>query len=453
LFFAHKNGLMPQSESCHQQRLRACLGFLWPFANRADLLRWSRLLSTFVGVQIAVQATGLFAGLLVIRNLSKEEYAIYTIAGSALGLLGVLSDLGVNGALLALGGRVWRDSGRLGQLVNTAIQLRWFFFGMGAIASGVVFFSLSIKAGATLPYAVAIFALLLGGGLFQLNYNIWSVVPRLHAQVTRLQRLDLATALMRLSLLGGALLIFIDCAVAIAINSLGFLLQGAMARHWGTKYVSHASPANPSNRSELLDLAKSQMPNIIFYCLYGQAAVLVISIFGRAKQIAELGALTRLGVVFAVLGSVMSTIVLPRFARANDRRAISSKYIQVVAVFLTGAGGLLGLALLFPRQIVWLLGGKYSGLEGVVGWMVLGALVNSFVGLLWSLNTSKGWVKRAWMTIPGIVVFQVIAAISLDLSTVRGAILFGTLPVLAAVPVFLWLAWIGIRQAPSSIPV
>jgi O-antigen/teichoic acid export membrane protein len=444
---------MPQSESCYQERLRACLSFLWPFTNREHLLRWSRIFSTFIGVQIVVQAIGVLAGLLIVRNLSKEEYAIYTIAGSALGLLSVLSDLGVNGALLALGGPAWRDGSRLGQLLNTALQLRWGFFGIGAVASGVVFFSLGIKAGATLPYAVGIFALLLGGGIFQLNYDIWSVVLRLHAQVTRLQGLDLAAAVMRLCLLAGALLTFINCAVAIAVNSLCFVLLGTMARRWAGECASYALLPNASARGELLGLAISQTPGIIFNCLYSQAAVLVISIFGGTTQIADLGALTRLGVIFSILGSVMSTIVLPRFARTNDRRALSSRYTQVVVAFLTGTGGLLGLALLFPRQIVWLLGGKYSGLERVVVLMVLGALVNSFVGLLWSLNLSKGWVKRAWTSIPAIIVFQIVAAISLDLSTVRGAILFGTLPALAAVPVCLWLAWIGIRQAPSGSPV
>jgi hypothetical protein len=51
-----------------------------------------------------------------------------------------------------------------------------------------------------------------------------------------------------------------------------------------------------------------------------------------------------------------------------------------------------------------------------------------------------------WLTIPAILATQVLLARLLDLTTVKGAILFGSLPLLAALVVLLPLGWSGIRQ-------
>jgi len=45
-----------------------------------------------------------------------------------------------------------------------------------------------------------------------------------------------------------------------------------------------------------------------------------------------------------------------------------------------------------------------------------------------------------------IVACQILAATTLDLSTVKGAILFGALPVLAAMPILLWRTYCGIHD-------
>ena len=121
--------------------------WLWPFGDAEHLLRWTRVLSLFAGTQVAVQFMGFVGGLIVVRSLTKEEYAIYTIAGSALGLLTVLSDLGVSNALLTLGGRVWQDDDRLAQLVRSGLKLQWLFFAVAASIASLFLFTLGLKAG------------------------------------------------------------------------------------------------------------------------------------------------------------------------------------------------------------------------------------------------------------------------------------------------------------------
>ena len=78
----------------------------------------------FACVQALVQVIGFAAGLLIVRNLPKREYAFYTIGNTMLSTILVLADSGISSALTAIGGRVWQDSRRLGSLLNTALQLR-----------------------------------------------------------------------------------------------------------------------------------------------------------------------------------------------------------------------------------------------------------------------------------------------------------------------------------------
>ena len=119
-------------------------------------------------------------------------------------------------------------------------------------------------------------------------------------------------------------------------------------------------------------------------------------------------------------------------------------------MFLVGAIGLVGVAMFFPKELVWLLGPQYHRVESLVIWVMLAALGNTFVGLLWSLNSTRGWVRRSWVTVPAIVTCQSVAAVMSDISTVKGAVLFGALPAFGAAPILLWLAYRGLCEEAAS---
>jgi FkbM family methyltransferase len=71
------------------------------------------LIGKFLGVQTIVQALGFLVGLIVVRHLSKQEYAHFTVANSLQGTMNILADTGVATALSAIGGRVWQQQPRL----------------------------------------------------------------------------------------------------------------------------------------------------------------------------------------------------------------------------------------------------------------------------------------------------------------------------------------------------
>src|SRR3954451_21516794 len=83
-----------------------------------------RIIGNVAVVQGIVQVIGFFGGILVIRSLSQQEYAYFTIANTMQGTLNLLADIGISTGVISIGGHVWQDRRRFGELINTGLHLR-----------------------------------------------------------------------------------------------------------------------------------------------------------------------------------------------------------------------------------------------------------------------------------------------------------------------------------------
>src|SRR4051812_37057418 len=85
---------------------------------------WTLRLANFALFQGLVQFCLALAGIIIVRTLPKGEYALFAIANSMQVACTQLADLGIGIGVRSIGGRVWQDRTRLGQLVNTSLGLR-----------------------------------------------------------------------------------------------------------------------------------------------------------------------------------------------------------------------------------------------------------------------------------------------------------------------------------------
>src|ERR1051325_3924323 len=88
------------------------------------LLAWTKLLTRFLTLEALVQALGFAAGIILVRVLPKADYGLFTIANTMQQTMNLLADNGISSGLSAIGGRVWHDPFRFGQLLHTAMRLR-----------------------------------------------------------------------------------------------------------------------------------------------------------------------------------------------------------------------------------------------------------------------------------------------------------------------------------------
>jgi O-antigen/teichoic acid export membrane protein len=407
----------------------------------ASVRRWSKILAQFLSVQILVQVLSLLTGILLVRTLSQREYAFFTLANSLQATLIMLADVGISTALMATGGKVWEDRHRFGQLIQTGLQLRRNLALLSLIAVVPITGWLFFKNGAGWTYTLLLGSVVLLGAFFRLTNDVLIVVPRLQGRVDRLQNVELMSGGFRFATLGIACLTFVNATLAVLLNSLALGIQGRALRRWAAEGADLKADVNAEDRQTILSVIRQQAPNTIFYCVQGQLTVFLISVFGRTQNIAEVGALGRLGVLFALVSSVMAGIVQPRFSRAQDGKTLRKIYVLTLLGYAALSLGIMALALALPDAFLWILGEQYRHLRGEVGTMALSAVIAGGTGILYGMNTARAWMKGAWISIPVVILAQIGLLFVLDVSTVHGVILLGALPLIPGSMPFLYRAY------------
>ena len=410
----------------------------------------AKIVGNFAIVQAVVQIMGFGAGILLVRRLEQREYAYFTIANTMQGTINVLADIGISVGLMSIGGRVWHDRHRFGQLINTALNIR---IKLGAIAIVIVtpfLYFLLARNGAPIFHASILIVLVLTGLLIQMSLGVLGVVPRLRTDIKRIQSIDLTGAIFRFMALVCLMYLFLDAAVAIAVATATFVLQYIMLRKYITGVIDLDAPQNVEDRHEIVRLIKHLAPNAIFFCLQGQITVFLISFFARqATSVAEVGALGRLAMIFAVISNLLTNVFVPAFARCQEARKLRLLYVAIVGGVAVFSLVVLAGARFFPHAFLFVLGTKYAHLEHELFLMVAVATGAAMTGTLWALNASKAWVTGSWLYIPLTLATQVALIPYTNFSSVSGVLIFNLISLLPNLFLNVALTYRGFGSLPQ----
>jgi O-antigen/teichoic acid export membrane protein len=389
---------------------------------------WLRLLAGYSFVQAIAQALGCLAGIVVLRALPKEDYACFMIVNTVGAVMGMLSDNGITNSLCAIGGRFWQDDEKMGSLIKTCIVLRkrliaWSFF---VITPFLVWILRSNNVSVTTIVWLVSFTLV--GAYFQLNVAVFNTVMSLRQQVARMQTLVFVGILPRLALVAllGSLGL-LTSPLAVAASTIAVVSQYWLLKRWIRPEISEGAAPNQGFKTEILSIVKRQSPFTVYFCLQGQIGIWLMSIFGNMNRVAELGALGRIGMIFSVLVSATSTLIVPRFARAQELCRLRFLYPRILFAF---AGLVLvstALTWLLPGSLLWLLGSQYAQTGAMLWLAVLAAGTSALAGLVYGLNVNKGWIPPAGVIIPIEILVQAILCFSVDLSSVRDVLMIGVI--------------------------
>src|SRR6478735_1732818 len=173
------------------------------------IFQFVRRASRFTWVQLVVQCIGFATGILIVRCMEQHEYALFTIANTMQATTNILADIGISIGLISIGGRVWQDQRRLGQLVSTGLKLRR-KLGTAAIlvVTPLLYFMLR-KHGTSFSYTVFLIAAVLAGLSAQLSVEVFSVIPRLRSDLGQIQKVDFIGSIARLAVLGALAFVFL----------------------------------------------------------------------------------------------------------------------------------------------------------------------------------------------------------------------------------------------------
>jgi hypothetical protein len=393
--------------------------------NYTKVYEWGKILTITGSAQIIVQLIGVASGILIIRLLPTEEYALYTLANTMLGTMTILADGGIATGVMSEGGKVWQDRTQLGAVLATGLDLRKkFAIANLIVAIPVLFFLLRHHEVSSLMSSLLILSLI-PAFFTALSGTILEVAPKLKQDVAPLQRIQLFTGFGRLVLLTSTVFIFPFAYLAILASSIPQIWANLRVRRISSVYADDRQAPQSNIRRAILVSVKRILPMSIYYCFSGQITIFLLTFFGTTTSIAQIGALGRLSMMLNVISVVFGVIIVPRYSRMPSNRSLLLNWYLIIhlGMFIFSAILLL-FVWIFPHQVLWILGKNYSQLTDEVFLNFAASCLNLIAGVSFSLYSHRGWVMKS---LPGISIGLggIICGILLfDFSSLNGILMF-----------------------------
>ena len=389
------------------------------------LFNWGRLITVTAGAQGLIQIAGLVSGIMILRLLPTNEYALYTLSNAILGTMTMLSDGGIGNGVMSQGGKVWTDRNKLGVVLATGLNLRKKF----AIASliiaipALVYLLLQHKASNLTTFLIVLS--LIPAFYAALSDSLYEIIPKLHQDVGALQENQIKVSIGRLVLSVAMLFFFPLTYIAIFAAGIPRIIGNLKLKRLVYSRVTEDSKPNLEVRNNILSMVKKTLPTSIYYSISGQITIWVISFFGQTLAIAQIGALGRVSMLLTLFGTMVGILNVPRFSRLPESRKILTKYsLMTIGTIIVCCFLVLLLVSLFSNEILWVLGKQYAGLKKELLLSVFGSSITLISGTCYVLYSSRGWQMSPTLVIIIDVLALIIGLFFFKVSTLTGVLYY-----------------------------
>jgi len=392
--------------------------------------RVAQLAGTFLFRQGLVQALTLVVGLLLLRVLPMEQYALYTIAGLLLTVVSLGSDFGLGQAIVSLGAGRRDDRSYIGALWQAARRISARLFPLTALV--VLGGAIRMFHGQAWPLhtQAACVVLVLSIGLVQINTSLGRSVFNMHHDVSAIFYTGGVEALTRLVLVV-ACMAWPFAVTALTANLVGATAASIVATRRTRSLLDVRAAPNATHRDALSSFVMPIVPMAIYTLLQGQIAIFMLSVGGYTHAIAEVGALSRLSQAFTVLMMLNPFLVQPVFARIASDRDFQAKLAPVVAALIVLCAVGLTSAYAAPQWWLFLLGANYAGLAQELPITIGTALMTVVGGTLYTVVIARGETRGQSLWVLPCLVGQVAFIGFHGVQNTRDALLLNAIPAAA----------------------
>ncbi len=378
----------------------------------------------FLVWQVIITGTNALIGFIILRGLTKTEYAVYTIVFSLLAIFSNITNIGITPAMNGIGGKIWQKPKELQALLNTALRLRhqlgWWFAGPFIVycvwqfaETGLDWFSLSI-----------LILLLLIAGWVQLQFALYSIILQLNKAVNDLQRNELWVVLLKLS--GICIILFTGAPLIVLVGWIGLCLFINLRanQYLARRFLHPHTETRPQFEQQINSIIRSNFLRTVYWSLEGQISILLCTIFATTNNIAEIGALGRLAVYFTVFQAFILNYSLPRLAKLQNKYAILAQAKQIFAATIAVILPILFWALLHPDSLLWVLGSNYSDLKPFLLSFLMVSALGQLAAISYQICAAKAWIELNRYYVQLAIPIQIGLIWLLDLSNLGAVILF-----------------------------
>jgi O-antigen/teichoic acid export membrane protein len=379
------------------------------------------VLARFASMQLVVQAVSAVVGIAIVRSLTRQDYAAYSLAMAVITGCGVVAHSGFSSTVLSRGAQVRSDRASLSRLMATAAHYRRRVTVLMVAVGMATLMALLRRIGIPLADALVLVAVTGVAVMLSAMVAVRTELLALEYRRGQMQRLSLVLVATRLT--GQALLAWTRSASSLtttAVHCAGLLVVGALQRRTVRDIVDLSVDVDQRELANVRRSFRMLLPGNVLLVVQGQLVLLLLAILGHGGPVADLGAVMRYAVVLGVIGATVNGVLVPLVAR-SAREHVARAYLLVCGV--VSAMGALGVIAVFTATgpLLAILGAEYSDLQTALRITFCGAAVAALTDAMSSLNQARGWLKCAWVQVPGVLVTVGIVMIFVDVSTATGA--------------------------------
>jgi O-antigen/teichoic acid export membrane protein len=396
--------------------------------NRDSFFSKFKKLSGFAIFQTVSQLANALTGFLVIREMEKNIYGLYTIYFSIQSIIMQASGIGINMGMSVIGGRVWNNKKQMGQLVSTLFSIRTFLFKWLLIPFYIYAIWMLYTNNASWIQIIFVLVALTINIWLQIQTNLLGDVAKTLSQIFILAKAELLNSLTKLLFLALAVYFkILSFYIAIGIVVVAVLVQKIFTLKATNNLYIKNQPVNKAFKKEIFALMKPDVLNTFYFLFQGQLVLIFLSVYKGLNGIAEVTAIGRFVLLFGIFNNAINAVFMPAIARTQSVNKLIKHFFLIGALYILAIAITLAITYFFPNQILWLLGNQYSSLNHLLFISMVCACFNQFIGFLWVFVSTKGWVKYHWLYTPFSIINQIIVIILLDFNKTENIIWFGAL--------------------------
>ena len=387
-----------------------------------------KLVSLVGSTEILLKGIGFITGILIVRLLPVQEYAFYTLANTMAGTLIVLTDGGISNGVMSISGKVWKDPDKLGTVLATGLDLRRKFAVITLIIAVPIIIYLLLLNKASWLTAILIVLSLIPAFYADLSDSLLEITPKLHQDISNLQKNQITVGVGRLALTLLTIFIFPWTFIILLASGLPRIYGNHKLKKINAKFVNTDQKPDPIIRKEILKVVARILPNIIFFAFSGQIVIWILSVFGNANELASIGALGRFSILIGLFTSLLTTLFVPRFSRLEENKSKILKAFLIFQVILfVFTSFVMLIVFLFPTQMLWILGTSYSDLSSELFLILLSNCIGLITSMTGSLIGSRGHFLNPFLVIAMNLGTVTAAFFIWDLSTLHGILYYSIL--------------------------
>ena len=372
------------------------------------------------------------AGLLIVNVLPKDQYAAYTFLIACSTLIMGITDMGLAHCCLPVVGQRSQEVPWVVSACHHIFHKRWLLLALGLLIIGPYWYFTSREHAWTGSGYWLASGLVLGMVLLQLREHYSNTVLLILGQISTLNRIAFTAHGVRIASVVAVLLLPMTAystaglITSTAVASFAALtLYGRAFRVQGI--VAHRLNAVDARQvdAEVLRIAKPLVLPAVFYQLQGVITIFIVSLFGTASMVAEVGAFGRLAMALVVVDRVANVLLFPAIARAPAGRRFVNVLSQIHCVYLLAMVCTFVTSLLFPQYWILLLGEQYRSMTPLVWILFLSSLLSNASGFAFRTLTVRGATARQTFGIIATLLTQVIYLWLVGISDLKSVLGFG----------------------------